>query len=262
MKVIDFRKKKDAEKKISMVTCYDFWSAQIIEDCDIDCILVGDSLAMIMHGYSNTIPATVELIASHVKSVCSGAPSKFIVADMPFLSVRSGLGDAVRSVDALLKAGAHAVKIEGIAGHRDIVEHIVQSGVPVMGHLGLTPQSIHQLGGFKVQGKVDSEVERLTRQAEEVESAGCFALVLECIPSNVASTVSNGLTIPTIGIGAGSETDGQVLVLHDLLGLTSKFEAKFVRKYLKGRELMLEALERFDHDVKSGAFPSQEESYK
>lgn len=262
MKVIDFRRKKETQQRISMVTCYDFWSAQIIEECDIDCILVGDSLAMIIHGYPNTIPATVDLIASHVKAVCRGAPGKFIVADMPFLSVRSGLADAVRSVDTLLKAGAHAVKIEGIAGHRDVIHHIVQSGVPVMGHLGLTPQSIHQLSGFKVQGKADSEAEQLTRQAEEVEHAGCFALVLECIPSNVAGSISNRLAIPTIGIGAGAETDGQVLVLHDLLGLTSKFEAKFVRKYLKGRELMLEALKGFDHDVKSGAFPSQEESYK
>jgi len=262
MKVIDFGRKKVLKQKISMLTCYDFWSAQIIEESDIDCILVGDSLAMIMHGYSNTIPATVEMIASHVKAVCRGAPGKFVVADMPFLSVRAGISQAMRSVDTLLKAGAQAVKIEGIKGHQRIIHHIVESGVPVMGHLGLTPQSIHQFGGFRVQGKENRDAERLIRQAGEVEEAGCFALVLECIPSNVAADITEKLAIPTIGIGAGSATDGQVLVLHDLLDLTSKFEAKFVRKYLKGKELILDALRQYDEDVKSSSFPSERESYR
>ncbi len=262
MKVIDFRHRKKLGQKISMVTCYDFWSAQIIEESDIDCILVGDSLAMIMHGFPNTIPATVEMVASHVKSVCRGARGKFVIADMPFLSVRAGTPQAVNAVDSLLKAGAQAVKIEGVAGHQQIIHHIVQSGVPVMGHLGLTPQSVHQLGGFRVQGKEDSEAQRLMSQAEEVQQAGCFALVLECIPSSVASEITNKLAIPTIGIGAGSATDGQVLVLHDLLGLTSKFEAKFVRRYMNGRGLMLDALSQYDSDVKSGAFPSEKESYR
>jgi len=261
MKVIDFRSRKEEQQKISMVTCYDFWSAQIVETSAIDCILVGDSAAMIMHGHSNTIPATVEMIASHVTAVCRGAPSKFVVADMPFLSVRAGLEEAIRAVDTLLKAGAHAVKIEGITGHREITHHIVESGVPVMGHLGLTPQSIHQLGGFRVQGKVEHEVDLLTGQAKEVESVGCFALVLECIPASVASSITDDLSIPTIGIGAGNGTDGQVLVLHDLLDLSSEFEAKFVRKYLQGRELIQAALQRYDEEVKSGDFPSEAESY-
>jgi 3-methyl-2-oxobutanoate hydroxymethyltransferase len=262
MKVIDFGQRKKQQKKISMVTCYDFWSAQIIEESEIDCVLVGDSVAMIMHGFSNTIPATTKMIASHVESVCRGAPNKFIVADMPFLSVRAGIADAVRAVDTLLKAGAQAVKIEGIEGHKEIIQHIVQSGVPVMGHLGLTPQSIHQLSGFRVQGKQDSEAKRLLAHAQEVESAGCFAVVLECIPSSVASDITSNLTIPTIGIGAGSGTDGQVLVLHDLLDFTGKFQAKFLRKYLKGRELILQALNQYDGDVKSRRFPTDEESYQ
>ena len=261
MRVIDFSQKKKLQEKISMVTCYDFWSAQIVAESDIDCVLVGDSVAMIMHGFANTIPATVDMIASHVESVCRGAPDKFVVADMPFLSVRAGVSQAIRSVDTLLKAGAQAVKIEGIEGHTKIIQHIVQSGVPVMGHLGLTPQSVHQLSGFRVQGKEDGEAQRLLDQAEEVESAGCFALVLECIPSRVAAEVTNKLTIPTIGIGAGPGTDGQVLVLHDLLDLTGKFQAKFLRKYLNGRELILDALKQYDEDVKSGGFPSEEESY-
>ena len=262
MRAIDFRQKKELGQKISMVTCYDFWSAQIIQESDIDCILVGDSLAMIMHGFPNTIPATVEMIESHVRSVCRGAPEKFVVADMPFLTARAGVVRAISAVDALLKAGAQAVKIEGVTGHQETIQHLVQSGVPVMGHLGLTPQSIHQLGGFKVQGKEPAEARRLVNQAKEIEEAGCFSLVLECIPSSVASEISAQLVIPTIGIGAGAGTDGQVLVLHDLLGLTSKFEAKFVRKYLKGRELILDALQRFDSDLKNGHFPSEEESYK
>jgi 3-methyl-2-oxobutanoate hydroxymethyltransferase len=261
MKVIDFGEKKSLNQKISMVTCYDFWSAQIIEESNIDCILVGDSLAMIMHGFSNTIPATVGMITSHVKAVCRGAPGKFVVADMPFLSVRAGASKAIQSVDMLLKAGAQAVKIEGIAGHEKIIRHIVESGVPVMGHLGLTPQSIHQFGGFRVQGKENRDAERLIQQAKEVEETGCFALVLECIPSDVAHQITAKLSIPTIGIGAGSATDGQVLVLHDLLDLTSGFEAKFVRKYLEGRKLVLEALKQYDGDVKNGSFPSAEESY-
>lgn len=262
MKVIDFGEKKRLQEKISMVTCYDFWSAQIIEESDLDCILVGDSAAMIMHGFANTIPATVEMIASHVKAVCRGAPSKFVVADMPFLSVRAGISQAINSVDTLCKAGAQAVKIEGVAGHQEIIEHIVQSGVPVMGHLGLTPQSVHQLSGFRVQAKEDREAQRLQLQAEAAQTAGCFALVLECIPSNVATEITSNLKIPTIGIGAGSGTDGQVLVLHDLLGLSGKFQAKFLRKYLNGRQLILDALKQYNVDVKSGAFPSDRESYQ
>jgi 3-methyl-2-oxobutanoate hydroxymethyltransferase len=261
MKVIDFSEKKKLQQKISMVTCYDFWSAQIIEESDIDCVLVGDSAAMIMHGFANTIPATVEMLAWHVESVCRGAPNKFVIADMPFLSVRAGISQAVGSVDILLKAGAQAVKIEGVEGHSEIIQHVVQSGVPVMGHLGLTPQSVHQLSGFRVQGKENREAHRLLSQAEEVEKAGCFALVLECIPSTVAAEITGQLTIPTIGIGAGPGTDGQVLVLHDLLDLTGKFQAKFLRRYLNGRELILKALKQYDEDVKSGEFPSEKESY-
>jgi len=261
MKVIDFSEKKRRKEKISMVTCYDFWSARIIKESGIDCVLVGDSLSMIMHGFANTIPATVEMIATHVKAVCRGAPGKFVVADMPFLSVRAGTARAIEAVDTLLKAGAQAVKIEGVSGHQEVIRHIVESGVPVMGHLGLTPQSIHQLGGFRVQAKENSGAQRLVSQAKEVEHAGCFSLVLECIPSKVAAEITEALSIPTIGIGAGSPTDGQVLVLHDLLDLTSDFEAKFVRKYLNGKELILDALRRYDEDVKSGGFPSEEESY-
>lgn len=261
MNVLDFQAMKRAGRRISMVTCYDFWSAQLVAESPVDCVLVGDSVAMILHGHPTTLAATVEMMALHTAAVSRGVRGKFIVADLPFPAIRCGLEPAMKAVDALMKSGAQAVKIEGIEGNEDIIRHLVESGVPVMGHLGLTPQSVHQLGGYRVQGREPSEAERLREDARRVQAARSFALVLECVPAPLAESISRELDIPTIGIGAGAGTDGQVLVLHDLLGLFKNVDPKFVREYLGGGRLVADALERFDQDVKSGAFPSAEESY-
>jgi 3-methyl-2-oxobutanoate hydroxymethyltransferase len=262
MNVLDFQKMKNAGRKISMVTCYDYSSARAVADSNIDCILVGDSLAMVMHGHPTTLSATTAMMALHAAAVARGAPTKFIVADLPFLSYRKGLKDAMDSVQELMSAGAHAVKLEGVRGHADIVRHIVESGVPVMGHLGLTPQSINLLGGMKVQAQTDAAVEILAGQARELEEAGCFSLVLECVQSAAARKVTDLLKIPTIGIGAGPNVDGQVLVYQDVLGLNPGFRPKFLRVYANTFEVIQAALNAYDRDVKGGGFPSDSESYE
>jgi 3-methyl-2-oxobutanoate hydroxymethyltransferase len=262
MNVLDFQKMKNAGRKISMVTCYDYSSARAVADSNIDCILVGDSLAMVMHGHPTTLSATTAMMALHAAAVARGAPAKFVVADLPFLSYRKGLKDAMDSVQELMSAGAHAVKLEGVRGHADIVRHIVDSGVPVMGHLGVTPQSINLLGGMKVQARTDAAVEILAAQARELEEAGCFSLVLECVPSEAARKVTDLLKIPTIGIGAGPNVDGQVLVYQDVLGLNPGFKPKFLRVYANTFEVIRAALNAYDRDVKGRGFPSESESYE
>ncbi len=259
--VLDFYKAKQAQKKISMVTCYDSWSAKIIEKSEIDCILVGDSLAMTMHGHKDTLKATPELMALHVAAVRSGAPEKFIIGDMPFLAHRGSLDETLKAVALIMRAGAQAVKIEGIDGSEESFAHIVDSGVPVMGHLGLTPQSYHKFGGFKVQATDDQAAEWLLKQAQKLEKAGCFSIVLECVPATVAEQVTRLVKIPTIGIGAGSLCDGQVLVFQDMMGFNHDFKPKFVRRYLQGFELLQSAFNEFDRDVKAKTFPSAGESY-
>lgn len=244
-----------------MVTCYDSTSARIVAASSVDCILVGDSLAMTMHGQDTTLEATPELMALHVAAVKKGAPQKFIVGDMPFLAHRGSLDRTMESIRLIMKAGAQAVKIEGIDGSEDIIRHVVQSGVPVMGHLGMTPQSVHQFGGFKVQGTQPDASEWLLSQARRLEACGAFAVVLEAVPSAVAAHVTSHLQIPTIGIGAGIGCAGQVLVMQDLLGLNIEFQPKFVRRYLEGFSIFKEAFDRFDAEVKSGEFPSEKESY-
>ena len=261
MTVLDFQKMKDEGRKISMITCYDYSSARAVDRSSVDCILVGDSVAMTMHGHPNTLAATTQMMAMHTAAVARGAPSKFIVGDMPFLSYRKGLKEAMDCVHELMSAGAHSVKLEGVRGHGDIVRHIVDSGVPVMGHLGLTPQSVNQLGGMKVQAKTDAAVELLASQAHELEDAGCFALVLECVPTEAARKVTELLKIPTIGIGAGPAVSGQVLVYQDLLGLNPNFKPKFLRTYASAFEMIHAALNSYDEDVKGGKFPSETESY-
>lgn len=261
MNVLDFPGRKRAHEPLVMVTCYDYTTACIAQASDIDLLLVGDSAAMVMHGHADTLPISVADMASHVAAVRRGAPDTFIVADMPFLSFRKGLEAAMQAVEALVKAGADAVKIEGIRGHADVVRHVVESGIPVMGHLGLTPQSVRQLGGFKVQGRSEDDRARLLREARESQAAGCFALVLECVPEALATEITRVLDIATIGIGAGAGTDGQVLVIQDLLGLTTEFRPRFVRSYVDGRAMILEALNRFARDVKAGDFPAPQERY-
>jgi len=262
VKIQDFALKKSQRVPISMVTCYDAWSAGLIAETDIDCVLVGDSLAMVIYGHETTLPVEIETMAAHTAAVRRGAPDTFLIGDMPFLSYRRGLDAAMDNVAKLMRAGAQAVKLEGAAGNIELIRHLVESGVPVMGHLGLTPQSVHQLGGFKVQARNDVAAAALVEQAAELERVGCFALVLEAVPGNVAARVTSALEIPTIGIGAGRHVDGQVLVLQDLLGVTTAFRPKFVRTWLDGSTLIRDALQAYHRDVTEGSFPNGEESYE
>ncbi len=259
--ILEFANSKHNDRKISVITCYDYWSACLIAASSVDAILVGDSAAMVMHGHRSTLPIDAEIMALHVAAVSRGAGDKFIIGDLPFLSYRQSLSDNVAAVRLLMQAGAQAVKLEGIDGNETLIRHLVDSGVPVMGHLGLTPQSLHQLGGFKVQGRDEAAHERIVQQALRVEASGAFSLVLECVPEALATQISAELRIPVIGIGAGAGVDGQVLVLHDMLGLNREFKPKFVRQFAAGAELIEGALNDYADAVRSGAFPTAEESY-
>ncbi len=259
--VPDFKIKKQAREKLVMVTCYDSSFAKVLQDSSVDLLLVGDSCAMTMHGHDSTIQADVEMIGIHTMAVARAAPGKFLVADMPFLAVRKGLLAGMEATERLVKAGAHAVKIEGVRGNEEVVGHITQSGIPVMGHLGLTPQFVNAFGGMKVQAKSAEDQDRLLADALEFERLGAFSLVLECVPSEIAAKITAALKIPVIGIGAGVDVDGQVLVLQDLLGFNPGFKPKFLRQYLNGYEQFVGAFDRFSADVRSGEYPSKEESY-
>ena len=262
MNIHSFAKKKLEREKISMVTCYDHWSAKILNETDVDCLLVGDSLAVVMHGFDSTVHATIDMMEMHVAAVARGAKDKFIVADMPFLSCSKGVDQAMDAVHRLMNAGANAVKIEGDKHQIDIIEHIVDAGVPVMGHLGLMPQSIHNLGGHKVQAKDEEQANALVESAQRLQAVGCFSLVLECIPTKLGSCVSQQLDIPTIGIGAGPQTDGQVLVLHDLLGVNPDFTPKFLRRYADSFSMVRGAVNHFHSDVTDQSYPAPQESYR
>lgn len=259
--VPEFKKRKLAKQKISMITCYDASFAKILNESPIDVLLIGDSSAMVMQGYDSTIHSNVESIAGFTSAVARGAPKKFIVADMPFLSTRKSIEWGVEAAETLLKAGAHAVKIEGIRGNEKLVAHLTESGIPVMGHLGLTPQFVNAFGGMKVQAKTPEEQDALIRDSKSFESCGAFSLVLECVPNKIAERSTEVLSIPTIGIGAGQGVDGQVLVLQDLLGFNPNFKPKFLRQYLNGFELFQSAFSRFHQEVVSGEFPNDQESY-
>lgn len=261
MNIFDFTKRKNAGEKITMVTCYDYTSAAILDKTTTDCLLVGDSLAMTMHGFPSTVSATTEMMALHTAAVVRGAKSKFIIGDLPFLSYRKALDENVDAVQSLMQAGAHAVKLEGVAGNAGLIAHLVESGVPVMGHIGLTPQFVNMLGGYHVQGKTDESARRLKEEARALQQAGCFALVLECVPAALAAEITQELEIATIGIGAGPGTDGQVLVFQDLLGLNTDFKPKFVKKFLDGAELFTGAIEAYNVSVRKGAFPDADHSF-
>lgn len=256
-----FLQSKTAGRKLSMVTCYDYTFARLLAKSSIDGILVGDSAAMVMHGQPSTISADLELMRSHTAAVVRGAGGKFVVADMPFLSYRKGLPAAMDAAHILMMAGAKALKLEGVDGHEDTVESMVQSGIPVMGHLGLQPQSVQAYGGFKIQGRGEEAAKDIARQAGVLQQLGAFAIVLECIPYQLAKDITASLRIPTIGIGAGPECDGQILVLQDLLGMNSDFQPKFARRFCDGEKCILDALEGFDQAVKTSSFPALEESY-
>ena len=256
--VHDFARFKADGRKISIVTAYDAWSASLVARSSVDAILVGDSVAMVIHGEPTTLTATVAMMAAHTRAVARAAAGKFVIADMPFLSFRKGVPAAMTAVGALVRSGAQAVKLEGVAGHEDVIGHIVGSGVPVMGHLGLTPQSVNAFGGFRMQGKSERDAEKLFNDARLLRDLGCFAIVLEVIPAGLAERITADLDIPTIGIGAGAATDGQVLVLQDLCGLTPGKVPSFVRTYVDGARLLTDALNEYDADVKETRFPAQE----
>lgn len=257
----DFLRAKVECRKLSMVTCYDYTFARLLLKSAIDGILVGDSAAMVMHGHPSTLSMGVELIRLHTEAVARGAAGKFVVADMPFLSFRKGLAAALDAAHVLMAAGANAVKLEGVDGHEDVIQRLTQSGIPVMGHLGLQPQSVHAYGGFRVQGRSDESARDIVRKAAALEELGAFAIVLECVPASLAQEVSKSLRIPTIGIGAGAECDGQILVLQDLLGMNIDFRPQFARPFLDGASYVLDAVANFDEAVKAGSFPAAEESY-
>jgi 3-methyl-2-oxobutanoate hydroxymethyltransferase len=259
--VPDFKSRKAEGQKLVMMTCYDASFARVLNDSEVDLLLVGDSSAMTMHGFDSTIHADVGMIAFHTAAVARGAPGKFLVADLPFLSVRKGMENGMDAVETLVKAGAHAVKIEGLRGNEALVAHLVESGVPVMGHLGLTPQFVNAFGGMKVQAKSAVNQDRMFQEALEYERLGAFSLVLECVPEAIATQISKALSIPVIGIGAGGGVDGQVLVLQDLLGFNPGFRPKFLRRYVNGYEIFKTAFDQFAADVRGGSYPSTEESY-
>jgi 3-methyl-2-oxobutanoate hydroxymethyltransferase len=257
--ILDVARAKRDQQPIVMVAAYDALMARLVAEAEADMILVGDSAAMVVHGFPSTVHATVDMMATHVAAVRRGAPDLVVVADMPFLSVRRGRSAATDAAGALMQAGATAVKIEGVAGHEDVIAHLVETGIPVMGHLGLTPQSVNQLGGYRIQGRDAADGERLRREARRLEEVGAFAFVLECVPAALAGTITDERLIPSIGIGAGAGTDGQVLVLSDLLGLDPRFQPRFARRYLEGHELVRDAVRRFARDVRASEFPARAE---
>ena len=262
MKIHDFKLKKEQQEKISMLTCYDYPSACTIAESNIDCVLVGDSVAMAVHGHNSTIMATMEMMILHTAAVARGIHKQFLISDLPFLCHRLSHTDTIQNVKKLLQAGAHAVKIEGAdADVCQTINYLVTAGIPVMGHIGLTPQSIHQLGGYKVQGKEQEQANLLIEQAKLLEAAGCFAIVIECVPGQLAKTMTNALTIPTIGIGAGVETDGQVLVWHDMLGLQTTFKPRFVKQFAQGKNVLLAGINTYVEQVQHTHFPAIEHAF-
>ncbi|HEX2118283.1 MAG TPA: 3-methyl-2-oxobutanoate hydroxymethyltransferase [Acidimicrobiales bacterium] len=244
-----------------MVTAYDAPTARIADDAGVDVILVGDSVAMVVLGYEDTLQVTVDDMAHHVGAVARARPRALVVADLPWLSYHLSTEDAVRNAAALVRAGAAAVKLEGGRVRVAVVEALVNAQIPVMGHLGLTPQSIHALGGYRVQGQQAEAAAALVDDATALAEAGCFAIVLECVPREVARLVTATVPVPTIGIGAGPDCDGQVLVLHDLLGIEDRIVPKFVRRYGTVKADAVAAVSRYAADVRARAFPSDAESY-
>lgn len=257
--ILDFSRAKREQHPIVMITAYDALMARLVAESEADAILVGDSAAMVVHGFPSTVHATVEMMCTHVAAVRRGAPDKVVVADMPFLTVRRGKNAATDAAGALMQAGATAVKLEGVAGHEDVISHLVESGIPVMGHLGLTPQSVNQFGGYRFQGREPAEAGRLRREAQQLEQAGAFAFVLECVPEMLATSITDERAIPSIGIGAGAGTAGQVLVISDLLGLDARFQPRFSRRYLDGHDLVRDAINHYARDVRTAAFPARAE---
>ncbi len=261
MTIPDLHRCKRDNKKIIVVTAYDALFARLLEQAGIEAMLVGDSLGVVVQGKSNTLSVTMEDMLYHTKLVADAAQQSLVIGDMPFMSYQASKEEALRNAGRFLQAGAHAVKLEGGRVIADRIEAMTQVGIPVFGHLGMTPQSVNQYGGYKVQGKSTERAKTLVSDAKTLEEAGAVAVVLEAIPAALAKTITEQLSIPTIGIGAGPHCDGQVLVLYDLLGLFDEFVPKFVKPYAHLRADALQALRRYKEEVEQGKFPSDSESY-
>jgi 3-methyl-2-oxobutanoate hydroxymethyltransferase len=260
--ILEIQNMKTSGEKISALTCYDFPTACILDDCGVDIILVGDSVGVVFSGYENTLPVTMDEILYHTKAVLRARPNALVVADLPFLSYQVSLQEARLNCGRLVKeGGAEAVKLEGGENIAEIIRTVVNMDIPVMAHIGLTPQSIHWMGGYRVQGKREPEAEKLIADAFAVQEAGAFAVVLEGIPLKLARKISSELSIPTIGIGAGPYCDGQILVIHDILGLCDKYSPKFVKKYADVKSLISAAVSQYSQEVKAGEFPGEEHSF-
>lgn len=259
----DFLKKKSEGRKITMLTAYDYPFAQIVDEAGIDAILVGDSLGMVVQGLENTLPVTMDEMIYHTRIVGRAVKNALVIGDMPFMSYQTSIADAVRNAGRFLKeAGASAIKLEGGAEVAEQIRAMTRSEIPVMAHIGLTPQAIHRMGGYKVQGKTEEAAKRLLEEAHIVEDAGAFALLLEAIPLKLAKKITEELSIPTIGIGAGPHCDGQVLVLHDVIGMFERFVPKFVKRYANLKDEALKAIRTYREEVEKGEFPSEEQSFK
>ena len=255
------QQKKDGDK-ITMLTAYDYSTAKLMDEAGIDMILVGDSLGMVMLGYEDTLSVTMEDMLHHTRAVCRGTKNAMVVGDMPFMSYQASVYDAVVNAGRFIKeTGCNAVKLEGGAAVCPQIKAITEAGIPVMAHLGLTPQSVNAFGGFKVQGKSEEAARKLVDDAKAIQEAGAFAVVLECIPSKLAKLISETIQIPTIGIGAGAGCDGQVLVYQDMLAMFGDFKPKFVKQFAPIGDLMKEAFAKYIEEVKTGAFPAQEHTF-
>lgn len=259
----DFLKKKSEGRKITMLTAYDYPFAQIVDEAGLDAILVGDSLGMVVQGLDNTLSVTMGEMIYHTKMVSRAVKNALVIGDMPFMSYQTSVEEAVRNAGRFLKeAGASAVKLEGGAEVAEQIRAMTKAEIPVMAHIGLTPQSVHRMGGYKVQGKTEEAAKRLLDEAHIAEDAGAFALLLEAIPMKLARKITKELSIPTIGIGAGPNCDGQILVLHDVIGMFERFAPKFVKRYANLKDEALKAVTSYREDVEKGEFPSEEHSFK
>lgn len=261
--VMTFKEAKTKGEKLTMLTAYDYSMAKLIDESEINGILVGDSLGMVCLGYEDTLSVTMEDMIHHTKAVARGAKNALVVGDMPFMSYQTSIYDAVCNAGRLIKEGnANAVKLEGGAAVADQVSAIVKASIPVMGHLGLTPQSVNTFGGFKVQGKSEEAARKLIEEAQILEEAGAFAIVLECVPAKLAELITGKVSIPTIGIGAGKGCDGQILVYQDMLGMFSDFKPKFVKQFSDVGHHMREGFKQYIEEVRSGSFPGKEHEFK
>ncbi|NOQ95918.1 MAG: 3-methyl-2-oxobutanoate hydroxymethyltransferase [Desulfobacterales bacterium] len=261
--IADLMAKKESGRKITMLTAYDYPTAQMVDQAEIDTILVGDSLGMVVLGYTSTVPVSMEEMIHHAKAVTRGTTYAFVLGDMPFMSYQTGVERAIENAGRFMKEGeCDAVKLEGGTEVAPVVKAIVTAGIPVCAHIGLTPQTATQLSGFKVQGKDAESAQNLIKSAKDLEKAGAFMVVMECIPDILASRITKELSIPTIGIGAGKHCDGQVLVYHDTVGLFERFTPKFVKQYIKLGPMIVDAVKEYKKEVEEGVFPGEEHTFK